>query len=223
MTCEVDRLSAAARVLPRSLAATLGPPLCVAIEGPNGAGKTRLCSLLTERMGWAYFRGVPAAWEHSTAKLHAIRDADWLASAMYFLSGTIETSRDARQSPTPVYLMDRSIWSTLAVHYAHDPSRLDVLLPLVDLMAGRVKAPDLTIVLEASPDTCGRRIAEKTHGERQFDHAAPASPDFFARERDFYHWLAGQWPKVTFIDADDCDAEGVFARAAAILRESLPC
>ena len=119
--------------------------------------------------------------------------------------------------------MDRSIWSTLAVHYAHDPRRLDVLLPLVDLMAGRVKAPDLTIVLEASPETCGRRIAEKSHGERQFDQAAPGTGDFFAREREFYHWLAGQWPKVAFIDTDDRDAEAVCVRAVAILQESLPC
>ncbi len=43
----------------------------------------------------ALLRGVPAGWEDSALKLRMIRDADWLASAMYFLSGVIESSREA--------------------------------------------------------------------------------------------------------------------------------
>ena len=46
--------------------------------------------------------------------------------------------------------MDRSIWSTLAVHYATDPDRLERLMPLLELAADRLRIPNLTIVLEAS-------------------------------------------------------------------------
>ena len=74
---------------------------------------------------------MPAAWEDSSLKLHVIRDADWLASAMYFLSGVIESSRQAVGSEAKLQIMDRSLWSTLAVHYAHDPARLETLLPML--------------------------------------------------------------------------------------------
>ena len=43
---------------------------------------------------------------------------------------------------------------------------VEKLLPLVELAADRIKIPDLTIVLEASQDTCRRRIAGKPHPVR---------------------------------------------------------
>ena len=78
---------------------------------------------------------MPLAWEEPAAKLRMIRDADWLASALYFLSGVIEASREAARGPGETKVMDRSLWSTLAVHYAHDPDRLGVLMPLVERCA----------------------------------------------------------------------------------------
>ena len=220
---ETRRLESCNGCVPRSLAASLGPPYVVAIEGPNGAGKTLLCSLLSQRLGLPALRGVPTGWEDSPQKLRMIRDADWLASAMYFLSGTIEASREAAGVQGDVKVMDRSLWSTLAVHYAHDPARLDQLLPLVDLAAGRVKVPDLVIVLEASPAACRQRIARKSAHDQQFDAASPATDVFGRREREFYHWLAGQWPKVAFIDTENSDADAVFRQAADLIRDQFPC
>lgn len=209
--------------LPLSLKASLGAPFVVAIEGPNGIGKTTLCTRLSERFGWPLLRGVPGDWEKAAIKLHMIRDADWLASALYFLSGVIESSREAVQGEAPVCLMDRSLWSTLAVHYAHDPSRLARLLPLVDLLADRFKTPDLTIVLEASAAACARRTARKDRHERELDAASPAHEGFQSREREFYQWLAEQWPRVVFVDAEQNDPEAVFNQAAKLIQESLPC
>lgn len=223
LTYEVCRLSERRRRLPRCLAASSAQPSIVAIEGPNGAGKTHLCSLLGQRLGLPCLRGVPAGWEDAPMKLRMIRDADWLASAMYFLSGVIEASREATLSPGDIKIMDRSLWSTLAVHYAHEPCRLERLLPLVEQVADRVNVPALTIVLEASPATCRERMARKTGDERQFDDAGPADDAFARREREFYHWLAAQGPKVRFLDVNDRDAEDVFHRAAALIREEFPC
>jgi thymidylate kinase len=149
-----------------------------------------------------------------------IRDADWLASAMYFLSGVMESGRDVARCAAPLAVMDRSLWSTLAVHYAHDPARLQRLLPLIESVADRLKIPDLIVVLEASPETCRSRIAKKTGEERAFDSASPDTEVFARREREFYHWLARQGLRLTFVDTDRCDPESVCRRAAELIRKS---
>jgi pyruvate kinase len=223
LSYETCRLQNARRRLPRSLAAASGSPPVVAIEGPNGVGKSSLCTLLGERMGLPALRGVPAGWEDSSLKLQMIRDADWLASAMYFLSGVIEASRQSSDGTGKLRVMDRSLWSTLAVHYAHDPARLERLLPLVELAADRVKVPNLTIVLEASMDTCRRRISSKSAYEKELDSVGGADENFHARERQFYHWLAGEGPKVVFLDAEGDDPEDVYRRAAEVIRKTFPC
>jgi thymidylate kinase len=207
--------------LPQSLAASLGRPQVVAIEGPNGAGKSHLCSLLGSRLGIPCLRGVPAEWESPAIKLRMIRDADWLASAMYFLSGVIESSREVARAKADLQIMDRSLWSTLAVHFASDPCRLQRLLPLLELAADRLKAPDLTIVLEATPETCCQRIARKSAGEQQLDGVGLADREFQRREREFYRWLAAQWPNVEFVPTDLREPEDVYQQAAALIRESL--
>ncbi len=212
----------------RSTAPT-GRPFLVAIEGPNGAGKTRLCALLGKALGAATHRGVPAAWEDSARKLQMIRDADWLASAMYFLSGVIESSRQAAGHDVPMVgdvklqVMDRSLWSTLAVHYAHDPARLETLLPLFELAADRLAVPDLTIVLEADAETCRQRIERKSGTEQEMDAASPSDEAFHLREREFYRWLSGQGPKVVFLDVNEDSPEDVCRRAAQLICGALPC
>jgi pyruvate kinase/thymidylate kinase len=212
----------------RSTAPT-GRPFLVAIEGPNGTGKTRLCALLGKALGAATLRGVPAAWEDSARKLQMIRDADWLASAMYFLSGVIESSRQAAGHDVPMVgdvklqVMDRSLWSTLAVHYAHDPARLETLLPLFELAADRLAVPDLTIVLEADAETCRQRIARKSGAEQELDAASPSDEAFHLREREFYRWLSGQGPKVVFLDVNEDSPEDVCRRAAQLICGALPC
>jgi thymidylate kinase len=114
--------------------------------------------------------------------------------------------------------MDRSVWSTLAVHYAHDPARMEILMPLVALAAGRIKVPDLTIVLEASPATCRQRVARKVPAERQFDLAAPCDDGFQLRQREFYRALGQQWPRMAFVDTDGRDFEAVYEQTAELVR-----
>lgn len=208
--------------LPPVLASTLGPPYLIAVEGPNGSGKTLLCSLLTERLGFARLRGVPALWEDPKMKLYMIRDADWLASAMYFLSGVIESSREAARVEGKIKVIDRSVWSTLAVHYAHDPARLGTLLRLLELAAGKVKVPDLTIVLEISPAEYRRRLGRKTGDDHKFDTATPSSDTFLLRENEFYHLLARQWPKMAFVSTENREVEDVYQEAVGHIRATLP-
>jgi thymidylate kinase len=208
--------------VPRSLAVTLGSPYLIAVEGPNGSGKSLLCSMLKERLGFPYLRGVPPEWEAPAMKLRMIGQADWLASAMYFLSGVIESSREAASQPGTIKVMDRSLWSTLAVHYAHDPDRMPKLMRLVELAAGKVKVPELTIVLEISPAEYRRRLGRKTGDDHRFDTATPDTDLFLLRENEFYHLLARQWPKIVFISTENREVEPVYQEAEAAVRALLP-
>lgn len=171
-----------------------GSSSLIAIEGGNGVGKTTLIEHLRyARPEWTIRRGVPDAWMEPKMKMRMIRDADWMASAFYFFSGSMEITRELAQLiqrqvlPSKICL-DRSLWSTLAVQVGHDPKRLDQLMPMLELMAGHVCVPNKTVVLTASPETLLRRVSEKERSERIFDELTQ-NYDYWEQESAFYYWL----------------------------------
>src|SRR5215469_6034355 len=147
--------------LPHFAQAPTGPVI-VAIEGPNGAGKTTLSWALSRKLGVPWCLGTDEAWFAEPLKVRMIRDAEWHASALFFLSGCFEQSRLLRLRADRLIIMDRSIWSTLAVHGAEKVERLQALLAILGPIAAQVQVPHLTLVLEASFATCQSRIANKT-------------------------------------------------------------
>src|SRR5215469_4631780 len=84
--------------LPRFAPRTAGTPCVVAIEGPNGAGKTTLCAALVGPLRARSCLGIDPAWFSPEFKTRMIRDAEWFASAMFFLSGCFEQMRALRSS-----------------------------------------------------------------------------------------------------------------------------
>jgi pyruvate kinase len=166
----------------------------IAIEGGNGVGKTTLIeSIRVKHPDWTIRRGVPDAWMEPQMKMRMIRDADWMASAFYFFSGSMELTRELtllfqRKISQSTVCLDRSLWSTLAVHVGHDQSRLAELMPMLELMGGHVCVPNKTVVLTASPETLRRRISEKDPSERVFDELTQ-NYDYSEQELAFYHWL----------------------------------
>jgi thymidylate kinase len=146
-----------------------------------------------------------------------IQDAEWFASAMFFLSGCFEQMRVLRSSRARLVIMDRSLWSTLAVHAAESTARLEALLDMLRPIASEVGVPDLTLVLEASLETCQARSSHKESTSRKLD-ALTARHDFHQRERAFYRWLGQQGPKVKFLDVDTRTAEETCAKALELVR-----
>ena len=125
---ERHRLSLEPLRLPRFAGRHAGHPFVVALEGANGAGKTTLCRLLSGSLAAPACLGTDEAWFSDSFKTRMIRDAEWFASAMFFLSGCFEQMRVLRGWPNPLVIMDRSLWSTLAVHGAESPERLEAVL-----------------------------------------------------------------------------------------------
>jgi thymidylate kinase len=192
-------------------------PVVFALEGPNGVGKTTLCRLLSQRLGVTQCLGTDEAWMGQQFKTRMIRDADWYASAMFFMSGCFEQMRMAGLRSDSVLIMDRSLWSSLAVHCATDVHRLEALLAMVRPIAAEVRIPHLTIVLEASFETCQTRIAHKDPEARHLDQLT-AQELFHAREREFYRWVSRQVSNFTFLNADQETPQAIADKAAAALR-----
>lgn len=197
-------------------------PRVLALEGPNGAGKTTLCKLLAKQLGAPSCLGIDESWFKEPFKTQMIRDAEWHASALFFLSGCCEQMRRLRSRSEYLVIMDRSLWSTLAVHAADTPSRLQTLLDLLRPIAPLVRVPDFTLVLEASFATCQSRIARKTGSARELD-TLTATPGFHARESEFYRWLGRERSEVVFLDANPDGPECVAEQALHLVREIVPC
>ncbi len=197
-------------------------PVVVALEGPNGAGKTTLCRNLGRSLDVPLCLGIDEAWFSEAFKTRMIRDADWHASALFFLSGCFEQMRLLRSRTEPLLVMDRSLWSTLAVHAAQDLGRLEALLAMLAPLSNLVRVPELTIVLEASFEACHARIARKAGTARALDELT-ATAAFHAREREFYRWLAQQTPNLLFLDVEHRNPEEVAKAAHALVREKLQC
>ena len=148
-----------------------------------------------------------------------IRDAEWFASAMFFLSGCFEQMRGLPSSGTPLVIMDRSLWSTLAVHAAEDVERLEAILTMLGPIAAEIHLPDLTLVLEASFETCQTRISHKEGLSRALD-ALTATTDFYMREREFYRWLGCRLPTVRFLEVNTLTPAQASAAALALVRSA---
>ncbi|HWV98442.1 MAG TPA: deoxynucleoside kinase [Candidatus Acidoferrum sp.] len=209
------------RLPPFAASATSGPSV-VALEGPNGAGKTTLCHNLARSLGAPSCLGTDEAWFSDSFKTRMIRDAEWHSSAMFFLSGCFEQMRLLQPRPERLVVMDRSLWSTLAVHAAESPERLEKLLAMLCPISTAVRVPDLTIVLEASFATCQSRIAKKAGTARALDELT-ATADFHSREREFYRWLARHTPNMVFLDAERGSPDEVADSALVLVREKLRC
>jgi thymidylate kinase len=204
--------------LPEFARREAGRPFVVALEGPNGAGKTTLCQLLSANLAAPGCLGTDEAWFSDSFKTRMIRDADWFASAMFFLSGCFEQMRALRSWPDPLAIMDRSLWSTLAVHGAESAERLEALLAMLSPIAAGIQVPDLTLVIEAGFETCQSRIARKSGAARILDELT-AVPAFHWREQEFYRWLARERPDVLFIDANQADPGKIAETASALIRQ----
>lgn len=139
-----------------------------------------------------------------------------------FLSGCFEQSRLLGKRGESLVILDRCLWSTLAVHAAHSLKRLEALLAMLAPIAGQIRVPRLTLVLEAPFSTCQSRIANKAGTARELDELT-ASTVFHERERQFYRWLGAQASGVMFLDANDAGADELAERALSLVRGELGC
>lgn len=177
----------------------------VAIEGPDGVGKTSLCHLMADGENFTH-QTLPEQFNQYELKQRMIFDASWMASAFFFLSGVMETKREMDLNTAETHLMDRSFWSTLAVNWVKDPSRMPALLNLLDTAHEFIPIPNLIIILHASYEECKKRSNSKTDHGKDLDRV---SFEQYEKEIAYYQLLENSVPNVIRINTDGLNQQQV--------------
>jgi thymidylate kinase len=138
------------------------------------------------------------------------------------MSGCFEQMRTLVNRKEPLILMDRCLWSTLAVHAAHSTERLAALLVMLEPIAKEIQVPDFTIILEASFATCQGRIAQKSGLALSLDQLT-GNESFHQREHTFYRWLEKQVSGCLFLDVNHLTAEEAASRSEELIRNLARC
>jgi len=117
-----------------------------------------------------------------------IKDAYWLASALYFIAGTMETKRKMEENKEDIYILDRSFWSTLAVHWDRSIEDRNIIVEILKYGKRYLPIPNIIFLLSASDKTCEERINQKENiKEKELDEVV--DDFYFNKEVNFYKWL----------------------------------
>lgn len=193
-------------------------PYIVAIEGPNGVGKSTVCKEINKLKEFEYRLGVPKQWMEYNIKKRMIFQASWVASALYFMSGTMEVKREIEDINDKIIIMDRSVWSTLAVNWIKDPQRCEKIIRIMNEGHEFLPMPDMVIVLKADYEICQQRINNKIDEGKDFDKD---SREEFIKEMSFYDWLNEQLDNVEIVDTSNFKPEDTLNTVKNIITNNL--
>jgi dTMP kinase len=199
----------------------------IEIEGIDGVGKTTQCDLLLK---WFRIQGFPAMIVKEPGgtlfgrKLKELIMSDTprnkKTELFSFLAAKSQLYTEiilpALQSGTWV-IADRGGLSFLSYHHISAGVEIDELRRLLSA-ATEATVPDLTIMLDAPPETALQRMLDSGRDLTSFDLKGNG---FFADQRRIFKQLCGTLPHCTVIDALPGIAEineQVRARVAAVVR-----
>lgn len=177
----------------------------IAIEGPDGVGKTTLCNRLNNAR-YTIIRGVPAEWEHHNMKKRMISSKSWVSSAFYFLSGVIENEEFIQSVDSDIIISDRSVWSSMVVHYKQNPQCLQQLCSMLALLAPHIEFPRKIIVLNPGFEIARKRINQKNQTDRELDNLLPQKREVYDNEIEFFYWLQKLSLNIVFVDTSADEA-----------------
>lgn len=192
----------------------------IVIEGPNGTGKTTVAHALAERLGTHQGILVEETREPSdTALGRAVRELEasmppmalalaCAADRIDHLARKIEPSL-ARAA---IVVCDRFLPSSLVLQHLDGLS----LEEIWQLNAG-VRSPDMTVYLEAAPETLRERLARRPrHSRFEESTATEVELDLYRDARDF---LAQRgWPHIV-VSTEGREANAVATEIERRLRD----
>ncbi|MBO4569175.1 MAG: dTMP kinase [Candidatus Methanomethylophilaceae archaeon] len=195
----------------------------IVVEGIDGTGKSTLCARLARELESEGFEVYPTA-EPTRGKVGrlirsgAFEGVSQSTEALLFMADRNDHTEEMLWSASEgkVVLCDRYFASTLAYQSSGlDGSSVDpgVLMPLCEAFA---RVPDLTILLDADPETTMGRVRSRGEDVSKFEDAG-----FLRRVRERYLLLA-QEHGFKVIDAS-AGPDEVFEAAMREIREVLRC
>lgn len=176
--------------------------MIIAFEGHNGVGKTTIAKNISYTLGYEYLYSVDKNILENGLKERFIKDASWYASALFFLAGSMETKRNIIENyNNKNVVLDRSFWSTLAVHWDRGDSELRVIKDIIKDAKNYLPIPDVIFLLNADYTSCNDRINSKTDIlNKHLDDVVDR--DYFQKELNFYDWLRKNNTDSIIIDID---------------------
>ena len=160
-----------------------------AFEGHNGVGKSSVAKQVAINIKAKYLYGVDEEILISGLKEKFIKKASWYSSALFFLSGSMETKRKIdNEYKENVFILDRSFWSTLAVHWDRSESDKKQLESIVNYGKQFLPIPNIIFILTADYEECSKRInMKKNYSEKDLDSVVDKA--YYLKEKYFYNWL----------------------------------
>lgn len=165
----------------------------IAFEGHNGVGKSTIINKLNKIMkennlNSEEFYGVDKDSLNNGLKEKFIMYAEWYPSALHFLAGSMELKRKLQEIKIDISLIDRSFWSTLAVHWDRGEKEREKILSIIRDGKEFLPIPNIIFLLEASYETCATRIGFKKEDiDKKNDSIVDR--DYYRKEIEFYGWL----------------------------------
>lgn len=160
-----------------------------AFEGHNGVGKSSVAKHVAINIKARYLYGVDEDTLILGLKEKFIKKASWYSSALFFLAGSMETKRKIdNEFKENIFILDRSFWSTLAVHWDRSESDKKQLESIVDYGKQFLPIPNIIFILTADYEECNRRINMKKNCiEKDLDSVV--DEEYYLKEKKFYNWL----------------------------------
>ena len=173
-----------------------------AFEGHNGVGKSSIAKEVAKKINAKYLYGVDQDVLKRDLKETFIKDAYWYASALFFLSGNMETKRKIENVyKEDVFVIDRSYWSTLAVHWDRDKDDVEAVKSIIKNGEKFLPIPNIIFILTADYNTCKERIDKKTDKVGK-DLDSVVDEKYYTKEKNFYKWLATNNTNSEFVTID---------------------
>lgn len=160
-----------------------------AFEGHNGVGKSSVAKQVAINIKAKYLYGVDEEILISGLKEKFIKKASWYSSALFFLSGSMETKRKIdSEYKENIFILDRSFWSTLAVHWDRNESDKEQLKSIINYGKQFLPIPNIIFILTADYEECNKRInMKKNCAEKDLDSVVDKA--YYLKEKYFYNWL----------------------------------
>lgn len=199
-------------VIPENLKIPNCEKQVIAFEGVDACGKSTLCLELSEKYNNFEFIKIPKAYISMPFKEYLSFHASRIGNALIYMSSLIDRKNMilSLSSEVEYVVMDRSLWSTIAINYAKYPEQTQDIINVFSTLDKYIPIPSVVYVLDVPYEICRKRVSERAKEEQIFDWMPKEE---YQRHIDFYRWLERQNVGVKIIKQDftnSIDEEVIF-------------
>lgn len=178
-------------VLPEELKHRNSKKRIIAFEGVDACGKSTICEELGKRYDNYSFVKIPKDYVTMPFKEYLSFGASYIGNSLIYMASLADRKEIAEKQSDTIenVVMDRSLWSTIAINYAKHPEKVHDIINIFASISQYIPLPDVVYVLDVPYEVCRERIRERAKEVQRFD-AMPIEE--YNRHMEFYYWLEKQ-------------------------------